>query len=135
MPLSSKLPRLIAAVAAVLVFAALAAPGIAAGPKKFRGTTEHNRPISFKVKGKKVRKFVAGINTFCVGQGIQFRAVIPPGPMKIHRGGKFSYNGPDKGDDTEIQIRGRIKGRKAKGKIQMSYAGCSGAAKWKAKRR
>jgi hypothetical protein len=65
--------------------------------------------------------------------------------MKLKAGGKFSYKGRDKIDSANIEIKGKVKGRKASGKIAMTYSqydgstrmftGCSGEAKFKVKRK
>jgi hypothetical protein len=139
-----RLGRILALLAAFLACAALVvAPGLAAGGKKYKGKTAHNRPIGFKVKGRKVVKFVAGINLFCTGKGIEFNAVIPPHAMKLRKGGRFRYKGKDKEKSATIEIHGRVKGEKAKGTVYMfhswydngTFQPCEGKAKWHAKRR
>src|SRR3954465_761096 len=136
-------PTLTRAAVALCATAAFASPAAAAGGgTKFKGKNEQNRTLSYKVKGGKVRDFVGGVNMFCIGEGIEFNAVIPPGPMKI-TGGKFSYKGRDKSDSTNIELSGTIKGGKAKGKMSMTdsrydaynqtFTSCSGSAKWTAK--
>ena len=126
-----------------LCAALAAAPAAAAPTLKFRGKNENNRPLAFKVRSGKVVDFVGGINLFCIGEGIQFNAVIPPKAIRI-KGGKFKYVGDDKNEDS-IAIRGRIKGRKASGRISMvttrysateqRVISCSGDTKWSAKRK
>ena len=137
--------RILIALTALLACLAVAAPGLAAGGKKYKGKTEQSRPVTFTKKGKKIVKFRGGVNAFCIGKGIEFRTAIPPKAMKVKKGGKFRYKGRDKGDDTDIVIRGKLKkGGKASGIVQMNYTwydsstgyfqGCSGKAKWHAKR-
>ncbi len=122
---------------------ALPAPGLGAGAK-FKGKTAQNRPVTFKLAGGKVKNFQAGVNVFCIGQGIEFNAAIPPKAMKVKKNGKFSYKGRDKTDGANIEIKGKIAGSTATGKVSMTYStydsssrlfvGCSGEAKYTAKK-
>ncbi|HEX8123330.1 MAG TPA: hypothetical protein VF549_18905 [Solirubrobacteraceae bacterium] len=125
------------------VVAALAATPAAAAPTlKFKGKNENNRPLTFKLRSGKVVDFVGGINLFCIGEGIQFNAVIPPKAMKV-TGGKFKYKGDDKEGNGSIEIKGTITGKKAKGSFSMVTShysasegrviSCSGDTKWTAK--
>ena len=135
----------LAATAALTLALAIPAVAPAAIAGKYKGKTEQNRPVTFKVSKGKVKVFEAGINVFCIGDGIKFNAVIPPKAMKVKKGGKFAYKGRDKIDSANIEITGRVKGKKASGKISMTYSqydassglfqGCSGKAKWSAKRK
>ncbi len=119
-----------------------AAPAAAAPTLKFSGKNENNRPLNFKLKGGKVVDFVGGINLFCIGEGIQFNAVIPPKAMKV-TGGKFAYKGDDKEGSGSIEIKGTITGKRAKGRFSMvttrysategRVISCSGDTKWSAK--
>ena len=126
-----------------VVLAALAlAPVAIAATKSYKGKNENNRTLTFKVKGKKVTDFVGGINLFCIGEGIQFNAVIPPKAMKI-KGKTFKYRGDDKEGNGSIDIKGRLKGKKATGTMSMVTSrysasegrviSCSGDTKWTAK--
>ena len=125
----------------LIVLLALAATAPAAG-QKFSGKNENNRPLNFKLRGGKVVDFVGGINLFCIGEGIQFNAVIPPKAMKV-TGGKFKYKGDDKQGDGSIEIAGKITGKRAKGSFSMvttrysategRVISCSGDTKWSAK--
>ena len=127
---------------AVVLAALVIAPVALAAGGKFKGKNENNRTLTFKVKGGKVVDFVGGINLFCIGEGIQFNAVIPPKAMKI-RGGKFKYKGDDKEGNGSIEIRGTITGKRAKGSFSMvttrysatesRVISCSGDTKWTAK--
>jgi hypothetical protein len=121
----------VAAIAAV----ALLAPAGSASAAKYSGESEQSRPVDFKVKGGKVRGFVAGVNLFCIGRGIEFNAAIPPRPMKIKARGKFAYKGDDKQGQASIEITGKVKGKTASGKVSMTRSGCSGTAKWTARRK
>jgi hypothetical protein len=121
------------AVTLVAAFALLA-PG-AASAAKYSGESEQSRPVNFKVKSGKVRNFVAGVNLFCIGRGLEFNAAIPPKAMKIKAKGKFSYKGDDKEGSASIEITGKVRGGNASGKVSMVKNGCSGTAKWTAKRK
>ncbi|HEX8084303.1 MAG TPA: hypothetical protein VF529_08430 [Solirubrobacteraceae bacterium] len=124
-------------IAAVSVGPAAAAPTL-----RFSGKNENNRPVNFKLRSGKVVDFVGGINLFCIGEGIQFNAVIPPRAMKV-TGGKFKYKGDDKQGDGSIEIKGTITGKRAKGRYSMvttrysategRVISCSGNTKWTAK--
>ena len=135
-------PRLrLPALLAVLLCAALVTPGIAAAVK-FSGKSKQNLPVKFKVRGGKVRAFYGNINMFCIQAGTIFDVVHPPRAMRIS-GGKFSYKGKVRQGTTPIKVSGRINGRRANGKIQMSTSRysivtsstqpCLGTAKWTAK--
>ena len=127
-----------------LIAALAAAPAAAAPTLKFSGKNENNRKLTFKLKSGKVVDFVGGINLFCIGEGIQFNAVIPPKAMKV-TGGKFKYKGDDKQGDGSIEITGRITGKRAKGRMSMvttrysategRVISCSGDTKWTARAR
>jgi hypothetical protein len=129
----------------VVLSLALTAPIALAAGGKYKGKTEQNRPVTFKVSKGKVKSFEAGANVFCIGDGIKSNAVIPPKAMKLKKGGKFSYKGRDKIDSANIEIKGKVKGKQASGTISMTYSqydastgqftGCSGKAKFKAKRK
>jgi len=123
----------------------LATPAVAvAATQKFKGESDQERKVTFKLKGGKVVDFVGGVNMFCSGEGIEFNAAIPPGAIKVS-GGKFSHEGRDKIDSVNLEISGKIKGKKASGKLFMSdsrydassqsFSTCSGSAKWTAKAR
>ena len=121
-----------------------AAPAAAAPTLKFSGKNENNRPLNFKLRSGKVVDFVGGINLFCIGEGIQFNAVIPPRAMKVS-GGKFKYKGDDKEGNGSIEINGTITGKRARGRMSMvttrysategRVISCSADTKWSAKAR
>jgi len=125
-----------------LIFVLASAVAAPAAGQKFSGKNENNRPLNFKVRAGKVVDFVGGINLFCIGEGIQFNAVIPPKAMKI-KGGKFKYKGDDKEGNGSIEIKGTITGKRAKGSFSMvttrysatesRVISCSGDTKWTAK--
>ncbi len=128
----------------LLLIGSLAAAPAVAATLKFSGKNENNRPLSFKVRSGKVVDFVGGINLFCIGEGIQFNAVIPPKAMRV-RGGRFSYKGDDKEGNATIEIKGTISGRRARGRFSMVKShysasegrviSCSGDTKWTARAR
>jgi hypothetical protein len=142
MPPKSAVARA-SALAVAVACTTLAAPAIAGAPK-YSGTSDQNRPVGFKVKKGKVVNFEGGINMFCIGEGIEFNAVIPPGAMKI-TDRKFSYEGRDKTDSTNIELNGKLTRKGAKGKMSMTdsrydaynqtFSSCSGTAKWTAEKK
>ena len=127
-----------------LIGALAAAPAAAAPTLRFKGKNENNRPLTFKLRSAKVVDFVGGINLFCIGEGIQFNAVIPPRAMKVN-GGKFRYKGDDKEGNGSIEINGTITGKRARGRMSMvttrysategRVISCSGDTKWTARAR
>ena len=136
-----RLPLLAAVVAASTL---AVAPAAAAPTLKFKGKNDQNRPLTFKVRSGKVVDFVGGVNLFCIGEGIQFNAAIPPKAMKI-TSGKFKYEGDDKEGNGTLEIAGRITGKRAKGTLAMVTSrysasegrviSCSADTKWTARRR
>ena len=132
--------RLLATFAACSLL--LAAPAALAGGTSYKGKTDQNRTVTFKVSGGKVRSFVGGVNMFCVGDGIEFNAAIPPKAMKV-KGGKFSYKGRDKIDSVNLEISGKVSAAKVTGKLSMTdsrydaanqeFHPCSGKATFSAK--
>ena len=130
---------------ALVCIGLLAAPAAAGLGGAYKGKTEQNRPVTFKVAKGKVKGFTAGINVFCIGEGIKFNAVIPPKALKV-RDKKFSYKGRDRVDSSDITINGRfVRGGKVKGKVSMIsstsdsssgfFVSCSGEAKFTAKKK
>lgn len=129
--------------AALAVAASLAvAPAAAAPTLKFSGKNDQNRPLNFKLRSGKVVDFVGGVNLFCIGEGMQFNAAIPPKGMKVTNG-RFKYKGDDKEGNSTLEISGRVKGKRANGKLAMTNShydasearvvSCSGDTKWSAK--
>jgi hypothetical protein len=128
----------------ILALALVLAGSAVAAAAKYKGKTEQNRPVTFKKGGGKVKGFEAGINVYCVQSGTYFDAVIPPKAMKIGKDGRFHYKGRDKADGSNIEIDGKIKGKKASGKVNLSspkynsssgtFDSCIGQAKWTAKK-
>jgi hypothetical protein len=119
-------------------------PAAAAPTLKFRGKNDQNRPLTFKLRSGKVVDFVGGVNLFCIGEGIQFNAAIPPRAMRV-RNGRFRYEGKDKEGNSTLEITGRINGRRANGKLGMVSSrysssegrviSCSADTKWNARAR
>jgi hypothetical protein len=131
------------AVLAIASALALAAPAAAGSGTAFKGKTDRNQRVGFKLSGGKVKDFAATVFVICGDGDNTFNAVIPPKPLKV-KGGKFSYKGRDRVDGANIEIRGSIKGGKAKGTVSMTdtnysvtdqsiYACTSGTPKWTAK--
>ena len=127
-----------------LVGALAAAPAAAAPTLRFKGKNDQNRPLTFKLRSGKVVDFVGGVNLFCIGEGIQFNAAIPPRAMRV-RNGRFRYKGEDKEGNSTLEITGRIDGRRARGTLNMVSSrysssegrviSCSGDTKWNARAR
>ena len=126
---------------ALLVAAPLADASLSG---KYKGKTAQNYKMSFKVRNGKVVKFRSGINLFCPGGGFQVDAVTRDKGIRIKSGGRFRAKGKYS-DGSEYVISGRIRGRKAKGKIKLNGRSafnssgnlvfCGNTASWKAKRR
>ncbi len=137
------------AAAAALLFAAPADAKVRTGA--YKGDTDQNRAVSFKVKGGKVRAFQAGVMTFCSAGGessFETDAVANVPPIKVSRSGRFRWTAPDDTDGViEMTVVGRITGGKAKGTVTLrrphssydSSAGmtrfgqCSAERKWSAR--
>ncbi len=109
--------RTTAALAAIVILACV--PAALAAGSSYKGKTSQNRTITFKISGGKVKSFVGGVNMFCIGDGIEFNAAIPPKAMKI-KGGRFAYKGRDKIDSVNLEIAGKVKGSKVTGKLVMT---------------
>jgi hypothetical protein len=110
--------------AAVLAAALLAVPAAdaAVSAGAYKGKTDQNRAVTFKVKKGKVVAFQAGVMTFCNTMGanrFQTDAVANVPDMKVKGNGRFKWSG-DTEDDGTIEVSGRITGSKAKGKVTLS---------------
>jgi hypothetical protein len=134
-----------------LTFAVPAHAAVKAGA--YKGDTDQNRAVTFKVKGGKVTGFQAGVMTFCSAGGessFETDAVANVPAIKVSRSGRFTWTAPDDTDGIiEMTVTGRISGRTAKGKVVLrrphstydSSAGmtvfgqCSAERTWTAKRR
>jgi hypothetical protein len=135
-----KAPLLIALI--VLLVAAPIADAALSG--RYKGKTEQNYNMSFRVKNGKVVRFRSGINLFCIGGGFQVDAVSRNKGIRIKRGGKFRAKAKYSDGSTYV-ISGRVRGRRARGSVKLSgRAGydssgslvfCNGTAKWSAKRK
>lgn len=128
--------RGLTALVAVCVLAVAAVAVAKPAPPKagaYVGKTEVERPVNFKLQGGKIKNFVAGANLFCIGQGIRFDAAIPP--VMTLRGKTFSFNGEDK-NGAHLEISGKfVSATRVTGVVSMTDSGCSGEAKYSAKRK
>jgi hypothetical protein len=139
----------LSAVAGLLVAAGPASAATA--PGSYKGRTDQNRAVTFTVAGGKVRSFQAGVMTFCLAgtnSGFETDAVANVPPIRLDRGGRFSWTAPDDTDGViEMTVTGRIAGGKAKGKIVLRrphssyedgttmFGQCSAERSWAAKAR
>ncbi len=138
----------LAALAALL----LAAPADAkVRTGSYKGDTDQNRTVTFKVKGGKVRTFQAGVMTFCSAGGessFETDAVANVPPIKLKRNGRFRWTAPDDTDGViEMTVTGRITGGRAKGTLTLRrphsrydssqgmvvFGQCSAERKWTAR--
>ena len=135
-----------------VLLAATALSGLAGAAEAatYKGKTKQNRPIKFKVKKGKVRAFVGGITLSCFEEGTptrtEFNAIRPPKAIRIKKE-RFKYQGTDKAGTGTIYIKGKIKGKKASGRMWMTHNTlksfpfpghfelCSAKTKWKARAR
>jgi hypothetical protein len=106
------------ALAATLALLAFAGPATAA---TFKGKTENNGSVNFKTKNGKIKAFGANVLMFCSNGGGFEQRVVYLKSIKVRKGGRFSYKGEDR-DGTDVVVKGRLKGRKATGTIEVSYA-------------
>lgn len=102
----------------------LAAPAVAAvSPGSYKGRTDQNRAVTFKIKKNKVVDFQAGVMTYCTTQGdSRFEtdaiANLPAIPIK---GGKFHLEKDVERDGTiTIEVSGKVTGSKVTGKVTLS---------------
>ena len=141
-------PLPLAALAALL----LAVPADAAvRGGAYKGKTDQNRAVTFKVKGGKVRTFQAGVMTFCQAGGestFETDAVANVPPIRVARSGRFRWTAPDDTDGViEMTVAGRIVGGRATGTVTLRrphsrydssqgmvvFGQCSAERKWTAK--
>ena len=114
------------AVAAALV--AVAAPSVAAAAAvkagHYKGRTDQNRVVDFRVKKGKVVDFTAGVLTFCNTFGdnrFETDAVANVPKIKVKANGSFKWGGDIERDGTiTMEVKGKITGRKAKGTVTLS---------------
>jgi hypothetical protein len=119
---SSRLPA--AAVLAAAVLAAVPAADAAVGAGSYKGKTDQNRSVTFKVKKGKVVGFQAGVMTFCNTMGanrFETDAIANVPAMKVKGNGRFKWSGDLERDGTiTMAVSGRITGSKAKGTLTLS---------------
>lgn len=125
-----------AAIAAVCLLGVSAA--LAAMPGPYKGKSEQNITVTFKIRDGKVRNFSGGIRLYCFNYGepatSEYDSVIPPRALAL-RNGRFKYVGEDR-HGADIEIHGRfVAPRRAKGSIQMGRGNCSAKARFTATRR
>ena len=148
-PLMTHRARPLLPALALLTLLAAPSTGLGAGGA-YKGKTDQNRAVSFKLSGGKVRTFQAGVLTYCNTNGnTRFNtdavANLPAIPV---RGGRFSYRRDT--DEGTVEVKGRIAGKRASGTFTLTrpdsnydasarqtYFGTCGAydRKWSAKAR
>ena len=110
-----------AAALAALLLAVPAHAAVKAG--SYKGKTDQNRAVTFKVKGGKVSAFQAGVMTFCrAGTDSTFEtdAVANVPAIKVAKSGKFRWTAPEDTDGIiEMTVVGRITGKTAKGTLTL----------------
>jgi hypothetical protein len=138
----------LAAAIAALLISVPATAAVKGG--SYKGKTDQNRSVTFKVSGGKVRSFQAGVMTFCMAGGdssFETDAVANVPPIKVKRNGSFKWTAPDDTDGViEMTVTGRIIGGKAKGKVVLrrphssydpgtgvQFGQCSAERPWTAK--
>jgi len=117
----------------------------------YKGDTDQNRAVTFKVKGGKVRTFQAGVMTFCSAGGestFETDAVANVPPIKLKANGRFRWTAPDDTDGViEMTVAGRISGGRARGTVTLRrphsrydsgqgmvvFGQCSAERKWTAR--
>jgi hypothetical protein len=108
--------------ASLLALAVAAVPAVAAVKRgSYKGKTDQNRPVTFKVSGGKVRSFQAGVMTWCSTSGnnrFVTDAIANVPALKI-RSGKFRWVGKPKGTN-EVVVKGTITGGRARGTVTIS---------------
>lgn len=110
------------ALLALVAVLSLAAVAGAAKPKSgsYKGKSDQNRTVRFKLSGGKIRGFEAGVMTWCTAGGeseYDTDAIANVPAFKLGKGGKFSFKRKKKGE--EITIKGTISGGKAKGTFSL----------------
>jgi hypothetical protein len=107
----------------LVVLLALAPAAAAAGDGAYRGRTDQNRLVTFKIRAGKVVGFQSGVMTYCTTQGnnrfeTDAIAKLPPIPI---RGNRFHLKKDVQRDGTiTIEVSGTIVGAKVKGKVTLS---------------
>jgi hypothetical protein len=108
---------ILSAVVGLLVASASAS----ASPGSYKGRTDQNRAVTFKVAKGQVRSFQAGVMTFCLAgtdSSLETDAVANVPPIRLDRAGRFSWTAPDRTDGViEMTVTGRVRAGKATGKV------------------
>ncbi len=107
---------------ALVVVLSLTAVATAAKPKSgsYKGKTDQNRTVRFKLSKGKIRGFQAGVMTFCTAGGessFETDAIANLPAFKLAKSGKFSYSRTKKGE--KVKVTGKISGGKAKGTVSL----------------
>ncbi|MBX5440862.1 MAG: hypothetical protein IRZ32_04960 [Solirubrobacteraceae bacterium] len=99
----------------------VASPSAVAASGSYKGRTDQNRAVSFRVAGGQVRDFQAGVLTFCMAGGdssFETDAVANVPPIRLGPGGRFSWTAPDETDGIiEMTVTGRVRGGRATGTV------------------
>jgi hypothetical protein len=137
-----RVPLLVAPVLAlILVGAALSA----AASTGYKGKIKGGGPLSFRTTATKVVGFKASASAVCTsasgGSMLKIYLVRLQSPTKLKKNGRFTINfhGPS---STYITVTGRVKGKKASGRINLHYTllngpalyACQQKASWTAKK-
>jgi len=142
-----RLLLILSAVVALLVSSASAS----AAAVSYKGRTDQNRAVTFKVANGQVRSFQAGVMTFCLAgtdSSFETDAVANVPPIRLDRAGRFSWTAPDDTDGIiEMTVTGRVSGGKATGQVVLRrphssfedgmtvFGQCSAERRWTAKAR
>jgi hypothetical protein len=134
------------AVAGLLLASASASAVAASG--SYKGRTDQNRAVSFRVADGQVRAFQAGVLTFCLAgsdSSMETDAVANVPAIRLDKAGRFSWTAPDETDGIiEMTVTGRIKGGKATGSVVLrrphtsfedgttQFGQCSAKRRWTA---
>ena len=106
------------ALACVLGLMACVAVAMAAGAQTFKGKTSQKKAIKFKVKAHKITGLGFSINLQCSDHNTLTDSESGFQAIRVGSGGTFSDD--QIGSSDEVKIRGRIKGKKATGKITVT---------------
>ena len=97
-----------------------------------------NVELGVRRGGREIRGFRATVSTFCVGPTIaDNRVFIGTAPLRRARiapDGGF-YAREESGDDTTVEVRGRLRGGRVTGTVKLTFATCSGSTEFSARRR
>ena len=128
----------VAVLAALVASTAIAADASAAyQPGNYKGSTKQDYRFKFKAKALGVKRFKLKIEAPCEDGTVQlFEATGAEAPTDS--AGKFVA--AFVGDTTTVTVTGRLKGKRAKGKIvadgfNVDGSACSATTKWNAKKK